>query len=148
VTVSRGRRVITLRVLKSAKFKCGGQFSRSWNSKSRAPAPPLGMPRKPGNYAYVIGRTVKYFGATDDLRARMFQYQRSTVRDSGVYRELRDAVAQGKHVQVWYAAPGMSRWHGLPLIHAFGIEHGLKRDFRKPAWNSSWGLDVKARTRP
>jgi hypothetical protein len=143
MAISYGRQAITLQMLKAAKFKCGGRFGKSWNTRTLAPAPPLGLPKKPGNYAYVIGRTVKYFGATDNLKARMVQYQRETVPDKGVYRELRDAVARGDRVQVWYAASGMTKWHGLPLIRAFGIEHALKRDFRKPEWNRSWGRFVK-----
>jgi len=89
-------------------------------------------------YLMVEDGVILYIGlSTRGVHARMRDYRRGPMGQRTSYRingVIRDAIASGRSIEVYFLIPDPIKYLGLPVDTATGLERGLI-DQIQPAWN-------------
>ncbi len=129
------REVTSWKVLWQAGFRFVGEWTHDPNNVIKLD---VEAPVEPGVYAFVVDDSIAYVGLTNNgLRTRFEQYRRGYEgqrTNARVNKLIAKTLSDGQRVKVLVATPRPTKWHGLSVNIAAGLEAGLIEMIRPP-WN-------------
>ena len=119
-------------------LKSGFSYVADWRWGAEGLWRDRAVPKAPGVYGFLAGDQLVYLGLTRrTLHQRMEDYRRGHRQQktsARIHSALITATRDGGRVGILTAEPGHTRWNGLEVEIAPGLEAGLIARFR-PAWN-------------